>query len=255
MPEIAARAHLDHLDELIAGALSEAGIGFNDLDGVAATGGPGLIGGVIVGVMTGKAIALARGLPFVAVNHLEGHALSVRLSHGIDFPYLLLLVSGGHCQLLAVEGVGRYRPPRHHDRRRRRRGLRQERQAARPGLSRRAGDRTRAADGDRDAVCPAAPAEGPPRLRLLLRRPQDGDPPAGREMAGRHDCGARRRRHRRVLPGGRGGRAGRPHRERDPAVRRPLPAGPPSRRRRRRRRERGAAGAARCPGGARTAWR
>ncbi len=108
VPEIAARAHLDHLDGLIGRALKEAGIGFGDLSGVAATGGPGLIGGVIVGVMTGKAIALARKLPFIAVNHLEGHALSVRLSHGVEFPYLLLLVSGGHCQLLAVEGVGRY---------------------------------------------------------------------------------------------------------------------------------------------------
>jgi N6-L-threonylcarbamoyladenine synthase len=108
VPEIAARAHLDHLDELIARALKEAGVGFGDLAGIAATGGPGLIGGVIVGVMTGKAIALARKLPFVAVNHLEGHALSARLSHGVAFPYLLLLVSGGHCQLLVVEGVGRY---------------------------------------------------------------------------------------------------------------------------------------------------
>src|SRR5688572_18852018 len=108
VPEIAARAHLDHLDDLIAGALKEAGCDFNDLAAVAATGGPGLIGGVIVGVMTGKAIALARNLPFLAVNHLEGHALSVRLSNDVAFPYLLLLVSGGHCQLLAVEGVGRY---------------------------------------------------------------------------------------------------------------------------------------------------
>src|SRR5579862_6116891 len=109
VPEIAARAHLDHLDPVIAQALAEAGIGFGDLDAVAATGGPGLIGGVIVGVMEAKAIALARGLPFVAVNHLEGHALTARLSDDIPFPFLLLLVSGGHCQLLAVEGVGRYR--------------------------------------------------------------------------------------------------------------------------------------------------
>ena len=108
VPEIAARAHLDHLDGLIRRALDEAKIGFGDLSAVAATGGPGLIGGVIVGVMTAKAIALARRLPFIAVNHLEGHALSGRLSDGIDFPYLLLLVSGGHCQLLIVEGVGRY---------------------------------------------------------------------------------------------------------------------------------------------------
>ena len=108
VPEIAARAHIDALDGLITAALAESGIGFADLDGVAATGGPGLIGGVIVGVMTAKGIAAARGLPFVAVNHLEGHALTARLTDDIAFPYLLLLVSGGHCQLLIVEGVGRY---------------------------------------------------------------------------------------------------------------------------------------------------
>ncbi|CAA7621293.1 tRNA (adenosine(37)-N6)-threonylcarbamoyltransferase complex transferase subunit TsaD [Magnetospirillum sp. SS-4] len=108
VPEIAARSHLHHIDRLVAEAMARAGIGFGDLDGVAATGGPGLIGGVIVGVMTGKALALAAGKPFLAVNHLEGHALTARLTHGIDFPYLLLLASGGHCQLLAVEGVGRY---------------------------------------------------------------------------------------------------------------------------------------------------
>ena len=109
VPEIAARAHLDHLDGLILRALDEAGIGFEGLDAVAATGGPGLIGGVIVGVTEAKAIALTRGLPFIAVNHLEGHALSARLLEDVAFPYLLLLVSGGHCQLLIVEGVGAYR--------------------------------------------------------------------------------------------------------------------------------------------------
>jgi len=109
VPEIAARAHLEHLDRLIREAMTQAGMGFEDLDAVAATGGPGLIGGVIVGVMTAKAIAAARGLPFLAVNHLEGHALTARLTDDVPFPYLLLLVSGGHCQLLAVEGVGRYR--------------------------------------------------------------------------------------------------------------------------------------------------
>jgi N6-L-threonylcarbamoyladenine synthase len=109
VPEIAARAHLEHIDGLVAKALESAGVGFDDLDGVAATLGPGLIGGVLVGAMTAKAIAAARALPFVAVNHLEGHALTARLTEGLDFPYLLLLVSGGHCQLLAVEGVGRYR--------------------------------------------------------------------------------------------------------------------------------------------------
>jgi N6-L-threonylcarbamoyladenine synthase len=109
VPEIAARAHLEHLDGLIGRAMREAGATFSDLDGIAATGGPGLIGGVIVGVMTGKAIALAGNTPFLAINHLEGHALSARLSHDVAFPYLLLLVSGGHCQLLIVEGVGQYR--------------------------------------------------------------------------------------------------------------------------------------------------
>ena len=112
VPEVAARAHLQHLDRLIGRALEKAGGGFERVDAVAATGGPGLIGGVIVGVMTAKAIAAARGIPFLAVNHLEGHALSPRLSEGaakLGFPYLLLLASGGHCQFLAVEGIGRYR--------------------------------------------------------------------------------------------------------------------------------------------------
>jgi N6-L-threonylcarbamoyladenine synthase len=109
VPEIAARAHLVHLDPLIAAAVAEAGIGFDAIDGVAATGGPGLIGGVMVGVTMAKAIAAVHGKPFVAVNHLEGHALSPRLIEPVDFPYLLLLVSGGHCQLVVVRGVGAYR--------------------------------------------------------------------------------------------------------------------------------------------------
>lgn len=109
VPEIAARAHLKHLDGLVRRALAEAGLGLDDLSGIAATAGPGLIGGVMVGVMTAKAMAAVTGKPFLAVNHLEGHALTARLTDGVAFPYLLLLVSGGHCQLLAVEGVGRYR--------------------------------------------------------------------------------------------------------------------------------------------------
>jgi len=109
VPEIAARAHVEHLDRLIARAMTEAGLGYGELSAVAATAGPGLIGGVLVGLMTGKAIAAASGKPFVAVNHLEGHALSARLTGEADFPYLLLLVSGGHCQLLLVRGVGDYR--------------------------------------------------------------------------------------------------------------------------------------------------
>ncbi|HXQ67805.1 MAG TPA: tRNA (adenosine(37)-N6)-threonylcarbamoyltransferase complex transferase subunit TsaD [Alphaproteobacteria bacterium] len=109
VPEIAARAHLEHLDRLIAETMAAAGLSFAELDGIAATGGPGLIGGVIVGVTTAKAIAAVAGKPFLAINHLEGHALSARLTAELPFPYLLLLVSGGHCQLLAVEGVGRYK--------------------------------------------------------------------------------------------------------------------------------------------------
>ncbi|MBI2241871.1 MAG: tRNA (adenosine(37)-N6)-threonylcarbamoyltransferase complex transferase subunit TsaD [Magnetospirillum gryphiswaldense] len=109
VPEVAARAHLEHVDAMVAQAMAQAGKTFADLDAVAATGGPGLIGGVMVGVMTAKAIALAANKPFLAVNHLEGHALTARLTHGIAFPYLLLLASGGHCQLLAVLGVGDYR--------------------------------------------------------------------------------------------------------------------------------------------------
>ena len=92
-----------------AEALARSGLGLDQMDAIAATGGPGLIGGVMVGVMTAKAIASVTGKPFVAVNHLEGHALTARLTDDLAFPYLLLLVSGGHCQLLAVEGVGRYR--------------------------------------------------------------------------------------------------------------------------------------------------
>ena len=109
VPEIAARAHLETLDGVIRRAMGEAEMDFAALDGIAATAGPGLIGGLIVGVMTAKGIAAAHDLPFVAVNHLEGHALTARLTDRVAFPYLLLLVSGGHCQILAVEAVGRYR--------------------------------------------------------------------------------------------------------------------------------------------------
>lgn len=112
VPEIAARSHITHLDRLIRATLADAELSLSDVDAIAATSGPGLIGGVFVGMMTAKAIAAARRLPFIAVNHLEGHALTVRLSAGPEvaaFPYLLLLVSGGHCQLLCVTGVGHYR--------------------------------------------------------------------------------------------------------------------------------------------------
>jgi N6-L-threonylcarbamoyladenine synthase len=108
VPEIAARAHVELLDAAIRQALVEAGLDFDAVDAVAAAAGPGLIGGLIVGVTTGKAIALGLGHPFVAVNHLEAHALTAGLTDGLDFPYLLLLVSGGHTQLLIVKGVGDY---------------------------------------------------------------------------------------------------------------------------------------------------
>ena len=107
VPEVAARAHVEIIDQVIAQAMHEATLGFDALDGVAATAGPGLVGGVMVGLSAGKAIALARGLPLVAVNHLEGHAVSARLAARAPYPFLLLLVSGGHCQLLAVDGIGR----------------------------------------------------------------------------------------------------------------------------------------------------
>ncbi len=110
VPEIAARAHVEILPELIEGALAEAGVELAEVDAIAATAGPGLIGGVMVGLVTAKGLALATRKPLVAVNHLEGHALSPMLTEpDLAFPYLLLLVSGGHCQLLSVEGVGRYR--------------------------------------------------------------------------------------------------------------------------------------------------
>lgn len=108
VPEIAARSHIDHLNGLVREALKQAEIGFDDLSAIAVTSGPGLIGGVMVGLMTAKSLAYARKLPLISVNHLEGHALSVRLTEDVPFPYLLLLVSGGHCQLLAVKGVGDY---------------------------------------------------------------------------------------------------------------------------------------------------
>ncbi|QXT34636.1 tRNA (adenosine(37)-N6)-threonylcarbamoyltransferase complex transferase subunit TsaD [Sphingomonas sanguinis] len=110
VPEIAARAHVEAMEPLVAAAFADAGVTLADVDAIAATAGPGLIGGVMVGLVTGKALAHAAGKPLIAVNHLEGHALSPRLSdRELAYPYLLLLVSGGHCQLLLVEGVGRYR--------------------------------------------------------------------------------------------------------------------------------------------------
>src|ERR1043166_4973028 len=108
VPEIAARAHVEVLDQLIARAMNEAGLSFNVLDGIAAAAGPGLIGGVIVGLTTAKGIALVCEKPLIAVNHLEAHALTARLTDGVPFPYCLFLASGGHTQILAVLNVGEY---------------------------------------------------------------------------------------------------------------------------------------------------
>jgi N6-L-threonylcarbamoyladenine synthase len=109
VPEIAARAHIEHLDWLIDQALAEAGVSWQSVDGIAATAGPGLIGGVMVGLTMAKAIALALGKPLLAINHLEGHALTPRLIGPVEFPYLLLLISGGHTQFQIVKGVGDYK--------------------------------------------------------------------------------------------------------------------------------------------------
>ena len=108
VPEIAARSHVSIIDKLVEQAVAEAKIELTALDGIAATAGPGLVGGVMVGLMTGKMLALSLEKPFIGVNHLEGHALTVRLCAPLQFPYLLLLVSGGHCQLIAVEDYGVY---------------------------------------------------------------------------------------------------------------------------------------------------
>jgi len=109
VPEIASRAHLEILDGVVERALKEAGLELAEVDAIAATAGPGLIGGVMVGLTTAKALALGAGKPLIAVNHLAGHALTARLTDGVAFPFLLLLVSGGHCQLLAVESAEQFR--------------------------------------------------------------------------------------------------------------------------------------------------
>src|ERR1700741_5214321 len=109
VPEIAARAHVERVDGIVERALSDAAVALEDVDAVAATSGPGLIGGVMVGLTTAKALALAAAKPLIAVNHLEAHALTARLTEGAALPFLLLLISGGHCQLLGVAGVGRFK--------------------------------------------------------------------------------------------------------------------------------------------------
>jgi len=108
VPEVAAREHLSAMRPVITEALKQSGLTLEKINGIAATGGPGLIGGVLIGTMTAKALAFARDLPYYAINHLEGHALTARFTHKLEFPYLLLLVSGGHTQLLSINSLGQY---------------------------------------------------------------------------------------------------------------------------------------------------
>ena len=128
VPEIAARAHVDLLDGIVGQAMKDADVGFAQLSAVAAAARPGLIGGVIVGLTTAKAIAMVHDTPLIAVNHLEAHALTPRLTCALAFPYCLFLASGGHTQIVAVVGVGQLCAARHHRRRRHGRGLRQRSQ-------------------------------------------------------------------------------------------------------------------------------
>ena len=167
VPEIAARAHVEIVDLLIARALAQARMSARDLDGVAAAAGPGLIGGVLVGLMAAKGIAIAIGKPLLAVNHLEAHALTARLTAGVAFPFLILLASGGHTQILAVKGVGDYDRTRSHCRRRHRRSIRQDCQTARSSVSRRSGARGRR-QGRRSGTFCAAAADGRPAERRFF---------------------------------------------------------------------------------------
>ena len=174
--------------------------GFADLDAVAATAGPGLIGGVLVGLTTAKAIALAAGKPLIAVNHLEGHALTARLTDGLA---VSLSPAAGLRRPQPVRRGGRRRPlppPRHDHRRRARRGLRQGRQAARPALSRRPRGRAGGEDRRSEALRPAAPADRPAGRRFLLLRPEDRRAPCRRSRRAAFRPG--RRRPLRLLPGG-----------------------------------------------------
>ncbi len=217
VPEIAARAHLSHLPALVAQALREAGVTADRLGAVAASCGPGLIGGLIVGSGLAKGMALALGVPFMAVNHLEAHALTARLPGlvpgGAPFPYLLLLVSGGHCQCVAVDGLGRYRrlggtvddaAGEAFDKVAKMLGLPWPGGPALEQLARRR----------RPAGAPsAAAAAAPSRLRLLVQRPQDGGGAAHRRPAGppfRRGC----RGPGGLVPGGGDGGAGGPRPQR-----------------------------------------
>ncbi|MGY3471891.1 glycoprotease/Kae1 family metallohydrolase [Bradyrhizobium sp. LM6.11] len=174
VPEIAARAHVDLLDGIIDRAMHEASIDFAQLNGVAAAAGPGLIGGVIVGLTTAKAIAMVHDTPLVAVNHLEAHALTPRLTDALEFPYCLFLASGGHTQIVAVTGVGEYV----------RLGTTVDdaigeafdkgREDAGPALSGRPAGRTRGNRRRSGAICVSAADAGTPRRQFLVVGIEDG---------------------------------------------------------------------------------
>ena len=209
VPEIAARAHVEAIDRIVARAFETAGLKPADIDAVAAAAGPGLVGGVMVGLTTAKAIALVTGRPFIAVNHLEAHALTARLTDDLAFPYLLLLVSGGHTQLLAVRGVGDYLKlggtiddavGEAFDKIAKMLGLPYP---GGPSVER------EAEKGDPERFDFPRPMAGPAEPRLLALGPQDGGPAGG--GAHRAAVGPRRRRSLRLLPGGDRRRAGRPH--------------------------------------------
>ena len=212
VPEIAARAHVLILDRLIARVMAEAGLRFDELAGVAATAGPGLIGGLIVGLVTAKAICAVHRLPLLAINHLEGHALTARLTDDAAFPYLLLLISGGHCQLLVVEGVGRYR----------RLGTTLDdalgeafdKAAKMLGLGFPGGPAVERAAraGDPRPLPAAAAAARPAGLPLLVLRPQDRAAPDHRAPRPGGARAARAERPLRELPGRGRRHPGRPHR-------------------------------------------
>ena len=211
MPELASRSHMRSIIPVIERALDSAGVTLDDIDAVAATCGPGLVGSLLVGLSAAKAIAFARELPFVGVNHLEGHLLSVRLDADVPFPYVALLVSGGHTSLYYAAGLRPLSPARHDARRRRRRGLRQGRAGASASAFRAAGSSTswRARATPTAIRFPRArlkPRRGTRTamrraVRVQLQRPQDRGVAVRARPRGRQRAGARRRR--RELPGSR----------------------------------------------------
>ena len=181
MPELASRAHVQAIGSVVDRALADAGIGLGQLDGIAVTAGPGLVGALLVGVMYGKTLAFSLDRPLLGVNHLEGHLFAPTLEDPeLAPPFVALLVSGGHTMLLDVPGLGRVPAAGADARRRRRRGVRQGGQAARARLSRRAGDRAAGAARDDPAAsafpvpcCQELERDGTQPLRLLLQRAQD----------------------------------------------------------------------------------